>query len=327
MQKKPVFKLFADCKLVRGANKSLIYDLNRRKLYKIDNEIAVLLESCIGKSKRQIIENHPSGIQVVLEELIKNDIGFFTDEPERFIEIDEKFNKPSKIYSAILEIDKKNSYNVVNAVILLNDLQCKSLLLSFCNTTDWTINEIEELLALTSDSFFTNIELILPYRLKGMEVLTDDFFKDHLRITSVLYFNSPYYKVELNSVDVQITYVKDKAINWDEQVDLDYFTTNLISYVEAKQFNIGLNRKVCLNKYGEVKNYLTHIESFGNILEDNLMEIIEKPSFQQKWKVSNDLIEHCNICEFRYCCLSNSDLKHKDNKWYKLNYCNDKTLN
>lgn len=120
---------------------------------------------------------------------------------------------------------------------------------------------------------------------------------------------------------------QDKAINWDEQVDLDYFTTNLISYVEAKQFNIGLNRKVCLNKYGEVKNYLTHIESFGNILEDNLMEIIEKPSFQQKWKVSNDLIEHCNICEFRYCCLSNSDLKHKDNKWYKLNYCNDKTLN
>jgi hypothetical protein len=80
-----------------------------------------------------------------------------------------------------------------------------------------------------------------------------------------------------------------------------------------------------------IKNYLTHSKLFGNIQKDRIEAIIVSAEFQQKWKVQIDTVDSCKDCQYRFCCIHNSDIditnsmiRKKDkcifnpkvNKWY-----------
>lgn len=43
-------------------------------------------------------------------------------------------------------------------------------------------------------------------------------------------------------------------------------------------------------------------ESFGNINDTSLLEVLEKPGFKKLWDLSKDKIHVCKDCEFRYIC-------------------------
>jgi radical SAM protein with 4Fe4S-binding SPASM domain len=92
-------------------------------------------------------------------------------------------------------------------------------------------------------------------------------------------------------------------------------------FAEAQKHNIGLNRKVCIDYAGNIKNYLSHRKIFGNVRKDLIKEIIEKPDFREKWFYSNDQLEVCKDCQYRYACLSNSDIKSCNNRYYKVDMC------
>ncbi len=72
---------------------------------------------------------------------------------------------------------------------------------------------------------------------------------------------------------------------------------------------------------GNIKNYLTHTQTFGNVARDSIRDIVESPDFQEKWHISNDQIAKCRTCQFRYMCISNSDIVFKDGKYYKVDDC------
>jgi len=42
---------------------------------------------------------------------------------------------------------------------------------------------------------------------------------------------------------------------------------------------------------------------------------------QEKRFISNDIIEKCKDCQYRYMCLSNSDIEEKAGKFHKINSC------
>ena len=91
---------------------------------------------------------------------------------------------------------------------------------------------------------------------------------------------------------------------------------------EANNFNLALNRKICVDSNGRIKNYIGHERIFGNIEINSLRSIVELEDFQYIWNVNNDMIEVCKDCQFRYICPDNSNILIKDNKFYKLQTCN-----
>ena len=55
--------------------------------------------------------------------------------------------------------------------------------------------------------------------------------------------------------------------------------------------------------------------------QDAIADIIETEEFKRKGIITNDEIEKCKDCQFRYMCLSNSDLNISDHIIYKTISC------
>ncbi len=106
-----------------------------------------------------------------------------------------------------------------------------------------------------------------------------------------------------------------------EVYDESLFAISYAMYYESKNFNAGLNRKVCIDTDGSIKNYLSHTKIFGNCENTKLNVVIEQADFQKLYTVTNDKIEKCKSCVYRYMCISNSSIRQEGELYYKDDYC------
>jgi SPASM domain peptide maturase of grasp-with-spasm system len=81
-----------------------------------------------------------------------------------------------------------------------------------------------------------------------------------------------------------------------------YFVSKTETFCESLNFNSCLNRKISVDKNGEIKNCPSMLKSYGNITETNLIDVIENTDFKIIWEIKKDEIEVCRDCEFRYLC-------------------------
>lgn len=102
-----------------------------------------------------------------------------------------------------------------------------------------------------------------------------------------------------------------------------YFKSNTESFIEAKQFNSCLNKKVSVDKFGEIKNCPSMETSFGNILCTSIEDIVDIEDFQHVFKINKDQIETCSDCEYRFICQDcRAYLQEPTNKLSKPLKCN-----
>lgn len=97
-----------------------------------------------------------------------------------------------------------------------------------------------------------------------------------------------------------------ESINNIEQSRLEKpkFNVNMIDFLESYNVNSSLNRKVFIDKDGEIRNYSGHIKSFGNVNNSSLTLIVKSKEFQKIWIISNDQIRNCYDCKYRYICFN-----------------------
>lgn len=95
-------------------------------------------------------------------------------------------------------------------------------------------------------------------------------------------------------------------------------------FCEAKNHNLGLNRKICVCENGDIKNYPTHTTVFGNVNTTKLSSILKNKEFTEVWDICNDRIEKCKFCKYRYCCVSNTEVVVFKGLFYKKEYCDKK---
>lgn len=99
------------------------------------------------------------------------------------------------------------------------------------------------------------------------------------------------------------------------------FVSNIEFYTECLKHNVGLNRKVCVDLDGSIKNFVNHSKIFGHVSVNTLESTIDMDEFQQQWYINNEMIEKCRDCQFRYMCFSNSVVEKRNNLCYKLDTC------
>ncbi|WP_299837771.1 hypothetical protein [uncultured Tenacibaculum sp.] len=325
MNKSKFLKIFTDCYLIEGDNGYLIYDLLRQKLLSISQTAYNVLAEIDGKNIDSIISKFGDDITKIIDYFLKEEICFLTDSPKSFPKISENTYFENECYSAIIEIGTSTNYNYTKVINDLNLLGCQMLMISIKSNSDISSEEVLNIFGATTNSFFKSIDVIVPSSFES--IFSMDFFNNNIRVSSVTYLDSKQLKTEENKSFVQIKRIKDKELNWTEKIIPTNFTFTLKSFMESKKYNIALNRKICVDEFGFIKNYINHQKHFGNLSDatTSISQVFRSSEFQKKWEISNDLIEKCKSCKFRYCCFSNTDLHYSNKKWYKANYCEDFT--
>lgn len=131
------FKLFENCRPVRGAKRSIICDLERKTAILIPEDLYNILidkkKENIGRIKEKYGRENRNIIQEYFEFLLENEMIFLCTkrELELFPELNLKWEVPSIVSNAIIDYSSKSNYSFRFIFSQLSELGCKDLLVRF----------------------------------------------------------------------------------------------------------------------------------------------------------------------------------------------------
>lgn len=320
------FKLFASCFLIRGKSASLICDVERNVFYDVPNDYMNILEdlqkvSIYNFKKKSKFKNVL--IDTFIQQFISEEIGFLTTEPNAFPNIDLIWQSPYQISNSILQIKKDTNYDVLGVIKQLEELDCQAFQIRIESSLS---NElIEKFILVFKKTRVKYVELLIPYRREVKVSWLNDLLISEPRLRFIKVYGSKedeFLDKDINKLNAKILFFKkDIRKNSREIISQSRFCKNMDVFLESQNYNIGLNRKVSVSSDGSIKNYIDHDFVFGNVKKDKIKNIVFKDNFKSKWLISNDKIEKCKECQYRYSCVSNSDIEQKGKLFHKKETC------
>ncbi|KGE12744.1 grasp-with-spasm system SPASM domain peptide maturase [Sphingobacterium deserti] len=313
MENEVYFKLHACCVPVKGAYRSCLYDLQRRSLELIPNEMTDLLEELrtypIKQLKEQYDKSECEVIDEYLQFLIDNDYGFFceTSELARFPDLDFEFDWPNQITNVVIDTDKLSRHDYADIFTKLRAINCETIQMRYFYDIDE--HSLKNILSLAKQYDFDNISLVIPYTDILSRLIIE--IEQNIPLTEVIFWGESDLEYELSKarfkeIDINFSFITTSLL--DEAccgfVSIDNFTVNINMFSEATRYNSCLNRKLSIDKKGLIKNCPSSGTNYGHISRvGELLKIIELANFKRYWQVNKDKIEICKDCEFRYCCI------------------------
>lgn len=323
------FILFADCIPVKGFNRSIICDTKSNNFYFIPNGLYDILEAYNGKTIQDIKNNFEDQYHEIIDDyfdfLICNRLLFFHSNPALFPKMSTAWNSSSLITNIIIDYDEV--LHDFNALLpQFESLKCSYIQLRFYKkiSLDY-INSIVEALK-KEKSRIVSIDFIMPYYDNFNLEELNRLALENSRIHSFILFNSPFDKSynPLRKKMGYVTLVKRNVINEKHCgiINEEYFYSNIKLYSESQHHNTCLNKKLSIDKDGNIKNCPSMTTSFGNIKNTTLTEALDKPDFKKYWNITKDQIDVCKDCEFRHICTDcRAYLEEPENSFSKPLKC------
>jgi len=301
----------AECPVVKGCKRSIIYDLSRTNFNFIPNDLYFLLNKYAYQSINDIKKDYPIENYEIIDEyfkfLLDNEYIFFCDKNDKdfFSKIDFQFEEPNKISNAIICISQYTFSSIREIIKQLEDLNCKYIQLIFYDFFD--LENTNKILSYFDRSIINAIDLYFTTCNLSNEVISN-IVKGNLRIRSFVIFNSTEDKIitpkeqksgiiAYNSSDINL-----KELELIKNIKY-YFNVNVELFSEAQKYNVYYNKKISIDYSGKIKNCISNEKNFGNITNTKLSDIIEDKKFNYLWNINKDKIETCKDCEFRYMCI------------------------
>ena len=306
------FKLFANCIITKGYNVSLISDLQRYKSEIIPNDLVEIIEVLnqnitVSSLKKKYSKSNFQSISEYLNYLEKNDFGFYCDrfDLNHLIELNKEFNIPYLITNSIIEYSKEKDFNNLDSIaVQLDKLGCRNItiLLYFKIKIKLLNNYIE----IFNNTRLESFDIYLKYEIFNTLEIIQLAKTTTNKIKTIIFFDSPKdEKILYNTKQLfDIVYLKDNIKDFKScgLIDIKYFNTNMPKVLESLNHNSCLNKKISIDKNGEIKNCPSMPKSFGNIKDTTLEEALNHPDFKKYWNITKDQIEVCKDCEFRHIC-------------------------
>lgn len=319
------FKLFANCIPVMGSERSIICDLQRFNFVFIPN---ILFEILTEHSEKNILDIkffYENGYDKIIDDyfkyLFENELGFYTSEPYLFPKLDETWKTPSVINNAIIDIDNDLSFNFINIKNELDKFNCKGLELRFYSIC--SIDYLNKILNYFKDS---RLQHILVYFKYSSEINEKDYKKlliNNKKVIGII-LHSSYKSTNLETIDTEIIHTL-QTINSENHcglVQTNYFSINIDTFFESKKHNNCLNKKLAIDKDGNIKNCPSMQESYGNIKDTTIEQALNHPNFKKYWNITKDQIEVCKDCEFRHICTDcRAYIEEPENQYSKPLKC------
>jgi len=299
--------LHSNCILVKGAERSVICDLQLQAIHYIPNSLYELLNSHLGKSLVEIKKVYNNEYDDIIDDyfnfLEEKECVFYTNTPELFPKMDLEWDYPHEVSNAIIDYNKTSNYDIVEVLNQLNNLNCKSIQLRFFS--DFHKDKITTFLNYLQDSksIITSVELIIKENNWTIDESIKSLFNTCPRLTGCTIHTST--KNEIIPYGNKFIIYTQQAINSEAHcgiISMKYFTINLKTFTESKKFNSCLNRKISIDTNGNIKNCPSMHKSFGSVKEISLQEVLNNNEFKTVWDVTKDKVSVCKDCEFRYVC-------------------------
>ncbi len=319
------FKVFESCKPVKGAKRAVICDLERKSALLITKDLYTILQknklNTIGEIKSLYGKDDENTIQEYFDFLLEHEVIFLCKKYELnlFPEISLEWEIPSIISNAIIDCNKKSSFNFDDIFEELNALGCKDLLLRFYD--DIELERLKEILSKIDKTTIENIQLIVKYSIAFESKENIAKLKtEYSRLASVIVFNSPQNpKLKDDNSQFDLIYTEDiiSPKSHCGFISPKTFRFNFDFYTESLKHNNCLNKKISVDINGNIKNCPSASPSYGNINTTKLSDVLLDDNFKKLWSINKDSVEKCKDCEFRYICsdcrvfTENNDLYSK----------------
>jgi SPASM domain peptide maturase of grasp-with-spasm system len=305
------FLLFSNCIPVKGANRSVIVDVQREEMFFIPNDFYELVKELNQDTYNEVCsaydEESVEYLNNYIEYLISNELGFWTDTPSFFPAMSLNWDSPSIITNAIVDVKSDSNHPWKKIFNELEDLGCKDIQLRFYDFINPA--ELSNILDLLDKRRIKSVEIILKFDEVYKKRFALALTKKYLRIRTLYFHSSPKNDVYVMNDGKtalamgNIVYIK-QTISSNEhcgQINPGFFTFGISSFSEAVNFNSCLNRKVSIDYNGDLKNCPTLNKVFGNVNTDLISEVLNS-DFTRLWYINKDQINICKDCEFRYVC-------------------------
>jgi len=321
------FLLYANCILVKGGKKVLIYDLQYGRARFIPNLLYDILvtarKSTLNEIKNKYLNVDGNEIELIFKELKADSWGFFTKFPEQFPELNMSFEISGQITNAIIDIDDFREQPIPKIIKELNNLGCKALELRFY--TPILISELQTILKHTLETRLKTIIIYLNYHRSFTYNGTKKIQNLFPRVKSIILYNAPKRKKISDKTKSYYIEFLEEEIKPDIDCGLvneDYFTINYQFFLESFNYNNCLYKKISIDRRGYIKNCPSMTKHYGNIKETSLSSIVAKKEFQELWYIKKTDINVCKNCEFRYMCQDcRVFIEDKTDKFSKPSKC------
>lgn len=316
------YRFYECCKVVKGANRTAIYDLQKISYYFIPNSVIEIFKDYENKEIDHLFNDYSSQkeqLKKYFDYLLSNEIIFTTDNKDVFPAMNSVLEKPLFLDFLFIEIDSLQKFKSDLLENFIDNTGVEHII--FINSSNSVVN-LNEVLKSLNDSRVKLITFISLFHDNLIEEATD-LKKKYERLKSIIFFNSPikYIKKE-DDKDVEYFENNLEELLTRRVSSIENFTLNIKAYLESINYNLYFNRKAYINNKGEVKPSYVHREYYGNIENESLKDIVFKEHFQSLWKLTKDKIEVCKDCEFRYMCPDNRiPIKNEDRYIHDTN-CN-----
>jgi len=260
----------------------------------------------IKEIKTYYNEKWENYIDECLSFLIENEFIFFCSkvEFEKFPELDLAWDYPAIINNAIIDLNIDTKIDFEDIFNQLEELGCKNIQIR-CYF-HFTLSAIEQIGKQLEDRSIKFVEILLK---DNKEAKYSDYYEiinRYPRIASIVIHSTKVNKHDKDSIcnNANVIFVEKviKSANNCGIISKEWFVNNIEHYTESQHFNTCLNRKVCIDVDGNIKNCPSFPKTFGNIRDTTIKKAIEKSGFKEMWVIKKDDIDVCRDCEFRYMC-------------------------
>jgi SPASM domain peptide maturase of grasp-with-spasm system len=318
------FKLHSSCAIVKGFSIGNIYDLRRGNLYPIPNSILDLLEYYSDKKVSILLNDYKDQLEIInkyLNFLIENELIFFTNDLEHFPLINKNYRKPFILDIVLMEID---NFDFEKKAFFENDIiseiGCTELVLI---SKDNSVENLESILLMLDKSKVQTVTYLTDYKDYSHEI-SNNLFTNHLRLREIFVYNC---------LEEQTTNQNSNSIFTNETLEtlltrrvssVNDLVPNLDAFIEAQKYNLFYNRRIYIDNENYIKHSIDDKEVFGNIENQNIIDIVLSSRFQNLWNISKDMITSCKDCELRYICPDNRIpvLDNETGEYYNTEDCN-----
>jgi radical SAM additional 4Fe4S-binding domain len=306
-----MFLLYGNCVIVKGYSRSLIYDLQLRKMIPIPNSLASLFsnsrEIYCGKIKQELKGEDLHVFDSYMEMLSVQELGFFctANERPRFPDLPIGWDYPAIISNCIIDSANEIIFFDKYFIEQLDRLGCYHIQLRFYNSP--SVKHLSSLLEIIKYSEIQSVEVILKSTndedyLRKITILAEN----HHKIRSIIihgHSESVILKDFFNNHGLVVT--SNVTVSSElccGIIDKNFFQTNIPLYTESLAHNTCLNRKIGIDMNGNIKNCPSMQHNYGNIKDTTLVDAVAQPGFKKFWNVIKDEIDKCKDCEFRHAC-------------------------
>ncbi len=299
-------KLFASCKIVWGAKNGLITDLQRSKYYQLEMDSIKFISGLDGVAVSDLVAEHSENLEIVndyLSFLLDEEIIFFTDTPELFLPLSDKWNEPHEATNAIVDIDTVMPFHF-KGIKQLSEIGCPHIQFRF-----FSLNPLQDILLVLDncrETNFKSIELAFNFHVSISDEFLDTLVREFKSVSYILVFNSNVERYIHRSPNNfgNIYFISGHPLT-DKlcgQIDTSSFIINTKFFTESKSHNTCLNRKVSIDRFGFIKNCPSMMKDYGHIDDTTILNTLKTKEFTDIWAIDKDQVQTCRDCEFRHIC-------------------------